>query len=224
MQLASNKEPCAPQKNWDADAGPSAPGLNWVLERNIEALMERRREDAAAATREERFATAITRFTGSMVFVYVHLVIFGAWIAANVWGLPGIPRFDPSLAYLAVAASLEAIFLATFVLITQNRMSAAADRRADLHVQMTLLVEHELTRSMAIVSAIAQKLGVTTSVDSEVEELTQDVAAEAVLDKLESAESVGNPSTAKDSDSAVLEHGAIGERLAISPQGQNRES
>jgi uncharacterized membrane protein len=186
--LASNEEPSAPQKNWDATAEPSAPGLNWVLERNIEALIERRREEAAAATGEERFVTAITHFVGSMVFVYVHLAIFGFWIVTNVWGLLGIPRFDPSLAYLAVTASLEAIFLATFVLITQNRMSAAADRRADLHVQMTLLVEHELTRMMSIVSAVAQKLGVTTSVDSEVEELKQDVAAEAVLDKLESAE------------------------------------
>jgi hypothetical protein len=58
---------------------------------------------------------------------------------------------------------------------------------------MTLLVEHELTRLMAIVSAVAQKLGVTTSVDSEVEELKQDVTAGAVLDKLESAESVQMP-------------------------------
>jgi uncharacterized membrane protein len=191
--LASNKEQFAPQRDWDADAEPSAPGLNWVLERNIESLMERRREEAAAATRHERFVTGITRFTGSMLFIYVHLAIFGFWIMANVWGLPGIRQFDPSLAYLAVGASLEAIFLATFVLITQNRMSAAADRRADLHVQMTLLVEHELTRLMAIISGIAQKLGVTTSVDSEVEELKQDVTAGAVLDKLESAESVQLP-------------------------------
>ena len=191
--LASDKKRSAPQRDWDADAGRSAPGLNWVLERNIDALMERRREEAATATRHERFVTAITRFIGSMGFIYVHLAIFGFWIIANIWGLPLIPRFDPSLAYLAVTASLEAIFLATFVLITQNRMSAAADRRADLHVQMTLLVEHELTRLMALVSEVAQKLGVTTSVDEEVEELKQDVAAEAVLDKLESAESVEAP-------------------------------
>jgi uncharacterized membrane protein len=193
MQLAANKEQSASQRNWDAEAEPSAPGLNWVLERNIEALMERRRDEAAAATGEERFVTAITRFAGSMVFVYVHVMIFGIWIVANFWGLPGIPRFDPSLMFLATAAAIEAIFLATFVLITQNRMSAAADKRADLHVQMTLLIEHELTRLMALVSGVAQKLGVTTSVDSEVEELKQDVAAEAVLDKLESAESVEMP-------------------------------
>jgi uncharacterized membrane protein len=198
MQLASNKEQSGPQRNWDADAEPSAPGLNRVLERNIDALMDRRREEAAAATHHERFVTAITRFAGSTVFIYVHLAIFTVWIVANIWGVPGIRHFDPSLAYLAVTASLEAIFLATFVLITQNRMSAAADRRADLHVQMTLLVEHELTRLLAIVSGIAQKLGVTTSVDSEVEELKQDVAAGAVLDKLESAENADNPSKPRD--------------------------
>jgi len=128
-----------------------------------------------------------------MVFIYVHVMIFGIWIVANIWGLPGIHRFDPSLALLATSAAIEAIFLATFVLITQNRMSAAADKRADLDVQMTLLIEHELTRLMAIVSAVAQKLGVTTSVDNEVEELKQDVTADAVLDKLESAENADVP-------------------------------
>ena len=188
--MSARNEPSAPPGRWDANAEPSTPGLNWVLERNIEALMERRRQEAAAATGEERFVNSITRFIGSIVFVYVHVVIFGFWIVANVWGLPAVPRFDPSLTFLATTASLEAIFLSTFVLVTQNRMSAAADKRADLDVQMTLLIEHELTRLMAIVSAVAQKLGVTTSVDSEVEELKQDVTAEAVLDKLESAESL----------------------------------
>ena len=186
--MPADNDQFMPQKGWDSNAEPSAPGLNWVLERNIEALMERRRGEAAAATGEERFVAAITRFTGSMVFVYVHVVIFSFWIVANVWGLPYIPRFDPTLTLLATTASLEAIFLSTFVLITQNRMSAAADKRADLDVQMTLLTEHELTRLIALVSEIAQKLGVTTSLDREVEELKQDVAAGAVLDKLESAE------------------------------------
>ena len=164
------------------------PGLNSVLERNIEALVERRRADAAAASPQERIADVITRFSGSMLFVYVHLVIVGLWIVANVWGLPGIPRFDPSFVLLATTASVEAIFLSTFVLISQNRMAAAADRRADLDVQISLLTEHELTRLLALMSAVAQRMNVKTSVDEEVEELKQDVAPEAVLDKLENAE------------------------------------
>ena len=134
---------------------------------------------------EQRISDAITSFCGKMLFVYVHIAAFTVWIATRGFGQDSFP-FN----FLTMAVSLEAIFLSTFVLITQNRMAAAADKRADLDVQMTLLIEHELTRLMAIVSAVAQKLGVTTSVDSEVEELKQDVTAEAVLDKLESAESL----------------------------------
>jgi uncharacterized membrane protein len=163
-------------------------GLNSVLERNIEALVERRKREEADYTGEERIVILISGFAGSMLFVYVHLAILGIWIAANVWGLPGIPRFDPSLAIVATVASLEAIFLSTFVLINQNRMSAASVKRADLDVQMSLLTEHELTRLLGLVSAIANRLNVRTHLDHELDELKQDVTAEAVLDKLEHAD------------------------------------
>jgi uncharacterized membrane protein len=52
--------------------------------------------------------------------VYLHLVIFGLWIVINLPWLP-LPRFDPSYVILAMVASVEAIFLSTFILITQNR-------------------------------------------------------------------------------------------------------
>jgi uncharacterized membrane protein len=168
----------------DADSS----GLNSVLERNIEALVERRKREEAEYTGEERIAILISGFAGSMSFVYVHLAILGVWIAANVWDLPGIPRFDPSLTIIATMASLEAIFLSTFVLINQNRMSAASVKRADLDVQMSLLTEHELTRLLGLVSAIANRLNVKTHHDHELAELKQDVTAEAVLDKLENAD------------------------------------
>jgi uncharacterized membrane protein len=166
----------------------ASPGLNSILERNIEALVERRKKEEADCTTEERIARAISRFIGSMLFVYVHLAIFGIWIAANVGHVPGIPRFDPNLVGIAVTASVEAIFLSTFVLINQNRMSAASVKRADLDVQMSLLTEHELTRLLGLVSAVAEQLKVRTEADHELEELKQDVAPEAVLDKLESAD------------------------------------
>lgn len=83
---------------------------------------------------------------------------------------------------------MEAIFLSTFVLINQNRMSVAQVKRADLDVQMSLLTEHELTRLLALVSAVAKQLKVRTDVDHELDELKQDVAPEAVLDKLENAD------------------------------------
>ena len=164
---------------------PQPEGLNSALARNIHALQARRRAEQERAPRADRLAGAVTAFTGSMVFVYVHLVIVGVWVAVNIGLVPGAPKFDPTFVILATAASVEAIFLSTFVLISQNRSSAAADRRADLDLQINLLAEHEVTRLIALTSAIAQKVGVEEEPDSELAELKRDVAPEAVLDTLE---------------------------------------
>lgn len=96
-----------------------------------------------------------------------------------------IAPFDPSFVILAMVASVEAIFLSTFVLISQNRMAASADKRAELDLQISLLAEHEITKLVALVSAIADRLDVETEVDREVAELKQDVAPEVVLDEIE---------------------------------------
>lgn len=171
-----------------AAGGQGTPGLTPVLERNIEAILARRESDARQATLEHRIADRITAFTGSMWSVYVHLALFGFWIVANLGWIPGVPRWDESFVVLAMFASVEAIFLSTFVLISQNRMAADAQRQADLDLQVNLLAEHEVTRLMTIVAAIAQKLDVRTKIDPEVEELKKDIAPEAVLDHIESSE------------------------------------
>ena len=167
---------------------PPPRGLSPVLERNILALQLRRQRQEKEAALEERLADAITRFTGSMQFVYLHLVVFGFWIVANLGWVPGVPAWDPSFVVLAMVASVEAIFLSTFVLISQNRMAAAADERADLDLQISLLAEHEVTRLVTLVSGIADRMGVKTEADADLEEITRDVAPEAVLDQLEAAE------------------------------------
>jgi uncharacterized membrane protein len=73
-----------------------------------------------------RVADAITSFAGSMRFVYVHIVIFGVWIATGLFGLDKSP-FE----LLTLIVSLEAIFLSTFVMIGQNRQSGFAQAKAD---------------------------------------------------------------------------------------------
>ncbi len=156
-----------------------------VLERNIRALHDRRQDDERKATRQEVVAEAITRFAGSMPFVYVHIALAVAWIAINQGWVPPVPRFDPSYVILATAASVEGIFLSTFVLISQNRASAAANRRAELDLQVNLLSEHEVTRLLSLTAAIAQKLGVAEASDPSLPELTEHVAPEKVLDRIE---------------------------------------
>jgi uncharacterized membrane protein len=159
-----------------------------VVERNIHALLERRRREERARPRQARLAAAVTRFSGSMRFVYLHLLLFGAWILVNVGWIPGVPRFDPSLVVLAMFASVEAIFLSTFVLITQNRMAEAADQRADLDLQVSLLAEHEVTRLVALVTRIAERMGIDEARDPELDELARDVAPEKVMDRMEEHE------------------------------------
>jgi uncharacterized membrane protein len=166
--------------------GPPQPeGLNSALARNIDALRRRRHVEEAKASPQEKLAQAITAFSGSMTFVYLHLAIVAAWIAINLGLAPGVPRFDRTFVILATAASVEAIFLSTFVLISQNRAAKAADRRADLDLQINLLAEHEVTRLITLTSAIAGALGVAEANAAEISELERDVAPEAVLDSLE---------------------------------------
>ncbi len=164
---------------------PHPPGLSTVLERNIQALKERQHRDEREASLQERMADRITGFTGSMLFVYIHLALFGFWIIANLGWIPGVPKWDPTFVVLAMWASVEAIFLSTFVLISQNRMAAVAERRAELDLQISLLSEHEITKLTTLVASIAERLDVRTGVEDELTEIQQDVSPEAVLDALE---------------------------------------
>ena len=168
-----------------------------VVARNVRALLERRHAEDKARRPQDRMADAITRFTGSIAFVVIHLIVYGLWVAANLGWLArlGVPRFDPSFVILATEASVEAIFLSTFVLISQNRMTALADKRADLDLQVSLLAEHEVTRLISLVTAMAQKMGIEGAGDPELTELAQDVAPERVLDEMEANEQKASEAT-----------------------------
>ena len=155
-------------------------GISGTLRENIDALTARRARDRRRAPVADRLADAITGFTGSMTFVAIHAAVFGGWIAWNLWFEP---KFDPSFVILAMVASVEAIFLSTFVLISQNRTAALADERADLDLHINLLAEHELSRLATLVTQIAERLGVPTD-DPSLQEIQQDVSPQRVLDAI----------------------------------------
>ena len=170
-----------------ADNMPEAdvplPGLETVLARNIVAMEKRRRDERAARSRPDKVAAAVSDFAGSLPFVYIHLAAFGAWLVASALKL-----FDPTLVGLATWASVEAIFVSTFVLITQNRQAADAERRAELDLQTSLLAEHEVSKLIVVVRAIAAKLDLPEAGDAELDDLARDVAPETVLDAIEGQE------------------------------------
>jgi uncharacterized membrane protein len=152
-----------------------------VLARNIDGLLETRRDAERRKGGQERVSDAVTRFTGSLRFVYIHGLLFGGWIIWNLGWIPGLSPFDRSFVVLAMLASVEAIFLSTFVLISQNRMQAQAEERAELDLQISLLAEHEVTQLMTLLDAVARQVGVDYAPNAEIEEAKQDVDPRAVL-------------------------------------------
>ena len=159
-----------------------------VIERNIQSLLHHRHRQELDKTRGEHLAHWMTRFTGSMTFVYFHITVFGLWIAINLEWLRIIAPFDRKFVFLPIFTSIEAIFLSTFVLINQNRMQAVEKRRADLALQVSLLSEHEITRVVGLVTKIASKMGIAEAHDPELASLAREVTPEDMLEKMESHE------------------------------------
>jgi uncharacterized membrane protein len=175
-----------PLKSASGDSARNSGALASVVERNIAALIEHRRREEAGVGWQARLADAVTRFIGNMAFVYIHLFWIGSWVAINAGFVPLIPRWDPGFVILGTVASVEAIFLSTFILIRQNRMADADRKHADLDLQVSLLAEHEVTKLVTLATAIADHLGLNPDVDrAELEELKQHVAPETVLEKID---------------------------------------
>jgi uncharacterized membrane protein len=169
----------------DIKANNNPSGAEKVVERNINALLERKIEQLNNRSAQHKLVDAITSFAGSMLSVYIHLFVYLTWIICNIGYLPFKP-FDPSFIILATFAAVEAIFLSTFILMSQNLMSEEANKRAELDLQISLLTEHEVTRIMTMLTAIATKMGLENIVDEEIQELTKDIHPENVMDTMES--------------------------------------
>jgi uncharacterized membrane protein len=91
---------------------------------------------------QDRVADAITAFAGTMLFVYLHAFWFAVWIALNEGLLGQAGIFDPyPYGLLTMIVSLEAIFLSTFVMVSQNRQAARENVRADLDFETNLRSE-----------------------------------------------------------------------------------
>ncbi|WP_292184390.1 DUF1003 domain-containing protein [Mesorhizobium sp.] len=168
-------------------ASPQSPDMHSVLHQNIQALVDHRREQEQDQSIQDRIAGFISRFAGSMAFVYLHLAILIVWIALNLGAIRAIPPWDPSFVVLAMVASVEAIFLSTFVLINQNKMAEQSERRAELDLQISLLNEHETTRLIEMMAALTERLNVSTPADDELPQLAKNVDPQMVMSQIQRA-------------------------------------
>jgi uncharacterized membrane protein len=125
----------------------------------------------------------------------LHVVWFTAWIAINV--SPGIGHFDPfPFTFLTLVVSLEAIFLSSFILISQKRAALISERRNQLDLQINLLTEQENTRMLKVLGAIATKLGVSVSDDPSTEVLEQATRPDKLVEQIDRAQQATDASTA----------------------------
>ncbi|PWU07718.1 MAG: DUF1003 domain-containing protein [Terriglobia bacterium] len=155
-----------------------------AIRQNIESVAKLEEDSIRNRTLPERIADAIGGFAGSLKFVVLHIAVYGFWIGVNIHAVQGIPQFDPfPFPLLNMSVSIEAIFLATFVLIKQNRMSRRADQRAHLDLQINLLAEREMTLVLQLLERIAKQLGVPHA-SEEIQDLAKQTSVEAVVTEL----------------------------------------
>jgi uncharacterized membrane protein len=159
-----------------------------LTRRNVEMI--RQLEESAKDERKpsDLVAEAIANFCGSMTFVWVHVIWFGVWILVN--SIPGIRHLDSfPFTFLTLVVSLEAIFLSTFILISQNHDTRITERRNHLDLQINLLSEQENTKMIGILQAIADKVGADTGQDPHVQALSQETELGRLAAQIEEHES-----------------------------------
>ena len=157
-----------------------------VTRENVQAM--RRLEDLAVGRRTlaDRVAEFVARFCGSITFVWIHAVLFTVWIGWNA--VPGLAHFDPyPFTFLTLCVSLEAIFLSSFILISQNYEMRITERRSELDLQINLLSEQENTKILQLLDRMARKMGLYEEDDPEIQVLEQATRPETLARQIEDA-------------------------------------
>lgn len=142
---------------------PVEESLESLTRRNIETISRIEQATHDSRTRADVVADTIARFCGSMAFVWVHCLWYGSWLLFNMVA-PKAERFDPApFPNLTLIVSLEAIFLSTFILISQNRQQRLAEKRNHLDLQINLLAEQENSQVICMLQEVMQHMGIKSS-------------------------------------------------------------
>jgi uncharacterized membrane protein len=190
------------RRNGTAGSG-SAEHPDHVSE-TIEEIVRMENRDRVHMGLSDELAHRVTAFSGSMLYVWLHVVWFSIWIAVNISLLVFAP-FDPyPFGLLTMIVSLEAIFLSTFVLITQNRQAIAADRRAKVDLQVNMIAEREITKMMKMVAHLHEHIGGDGARhDPELEDMRRPTHVEKLAEAVDEAEREIDPEGVEGPKSAV---------------------
>lgn len=134
----------------------------------------------------DKVADLLTDAFGTILFLAVNVLWFTAWILVNTGILPILPIFDPfPFGLLTTMVSLEAIFLAIIVLISQNRSSHIEDLREEIDLQVNLKTEEEVTKMLIILDRIHDHLGLPPEDDEELVLMKQQTDLAALEEELQ---------------------------------------
>lgn len=139
----------------------------------------------AKRTMWERLADLMTARFGSVIFLVTNALWFLLWIILNV-NVFGNEPFDPyPFGFLTMVVSLEAIFLAIIVLISQNRAAHIADMREEIELQVSITAEEEITKIMSMLSMLLEKHGIDISNDPELVRMLKPMANHEIEERIE---------------------------------------
>lgn len=174
---------------------PKPPGLS---QRNIDSIVQLEQGFLRERTTLDVWSDKITTFAGSIYFVIAHVLLIAAWVLVNL--LPGLLFDAYPFQFMNLVLAVEAVFLSTFVLMSQNRQNRQADRWAHIDLQISLLAEQESTKMLQMLQKICDRLGMDkVAKDKELEEMIKtthietlagdiDQARDAVEEELEAGE------------------------------------
>ena len=146
--------------------------------RAVRALKARH---AAGRSPLETAADRLTRIASSGYFLAVHALWFTTWILWNTGFIPGLTPIDPfPFGLLTMIVSLEAIFLAIFVLMAQRREASVAELREEITLQVLMRAEEEVTKTLQLVAGLYQRLGHKLAEDAELADMMKPLDADAI--------------------------------------------
>ena len=156
------------------------------LQEHIEVILKHEEEFLARRTPAERVGDFFGAFVGSLIFIGIHGAWFGAWILINTLKIGHIPQFDPPpFPLLDTVVAVEAIFLASFIVMRQSRLSRRSDERDHLILQVLLLAEKEITAVLQIERQLAARVGLSAvAEDADITQLSQKTSIDDVAQSL----------------------------------------
>jgi uncharacterized membrane protein len=157
------------------------------VQEHIETIAKHEQEFYARRSLSDRIGDRIAAFAGTFRFVFIHLLVFVSWILANTLPIGRFPRFDPApFPLLDTAVALEAILLASFILMRQSGLAKRADERDHLMLQILLLAEKEISALIRINSEIATRVGLPAIArDEEIQEMAEPTSIDTVAQTIQ---------------------------------------